>query len=72
MIKRKSVWRVVLSHRSVASGCHLHSRVSFVTWFKHFNAVQKTRKILVQSSIYDRFGNILTVWQERNTYVFGN
>ena len=40
-IKGKSMWSFVLSRRSVASDCHLYSRVSFFTWFKHFNIVQK-------------------------------
>ena len=45
-IKRKCMWSFVLSHRSVASDCRLHSRVSFFNCFKHFNIVPKHEKYL--------------------------
>ena len=45
-IKRKSMWSFLLSPRSVASDCHLHSLVSFFACFKHFDIVQEHKKYL--------------------------
>ena len=47
-IKRNSMWSFVGSRRSVESDCHMCSQVSF-NGFKHFDIVQKTRKVSVHA-----------------------
>ena len=36
---------------TLASDCHFHSRVYFFALFKHFDIVQKTRKVSVHAPI---------------------
>ena len=60
MKKRKSMWSFILFLWSVALGCHLHSHISFVIWFKHFNIIQKTWEVFVHAPICWGLGNLLS------------
>ena len=56
--KRKSMWSFILFLWSVALGCHLQGHISFVTWFKHFNIIQKTWEVFVHAPICCGLGNL--------------